>query len=130
MDHSARNPLMPGSAGAPLSLLWKDLAKFRNPCHQGKSRMQRVFAAAGVAATAAAVSLGASSPAQAYPDTPPSSQATPPKVQSTTPTTDPAVTSDLPDSSGGANDLIIGGGVALVLAGGAVVLVARRRQHA
>jgi LPXTG-motif cell wall-anchored protein len=92
--------------------------------------MNKVIAGLGVAFAAALLSLGLTSPAQAYPDNPPSTQVSPPQVTSTDAQAAPAATeSDLP-GTGGPNAGLIGGGAALVLAGGAVVVVARRRQTA
>ena len=94
--------------------------------------MNKVIAGLIVAFAVAIVPLGLASPAQAYPDNPPSSDVSPPQVNSATPESSQAAPaasrSDLP-STGGPNAMLLGGGVALVLAGGAVVVVTRRRQN-
>ena len=93
--------------------------------------MNKVFAGLIVAFVAALVSLGVTAPAQAYPDTPPTSRVSPPQVNSTAPDSQAAAaatnSTELP-STGGPNVLLLGGGVALVVVGGAAVVVARRRQ--
>ncbi len=85
-----------------------------------------------VVAVATALSVGLSSPAFAYPDTPPASELTPPKVTSTAPDSTEAAparsnAAELP-RTGGPSVLLLAGGTALVLAGGAVLVLNRRRQ--
>jgi LPXTG-motif cell wall-anchored protein len=102
-----------------------------NPSHRGKIRMNKVIAGMIVAFAAALGSLGLASPAQAYPDTPPTGEGTPPQVNSAAPDSEAAAAATrsaaLP-STGGPDATLLGGGVALVLVGGAAVVVARRRQ--
>jgi len=103
----------------------------RNRYQRGKNRMNKVIAGLIVAFAAALISLGLTSPAQAYPDNPPTSEATPPQVNSAAPDSQAAAAADTKSAlpgTGGPNVMLLGGGVALVLAGGAVVVVARRRQ--
>jgi LPXTG-motif cell wall-anchored protein len=100
---------------------------------RGKHRMNKVIAGLIVACAAALGSLGLSSPAQAYPDTPPTSDGAPPRVDSAAPDSSQAAptvsaSSNLP-STGGPNAVLLGGGAALVIVGGATVVVARRRQN-
>jgi LPXTG-motif cell wall-anchored protein len=93
--------------------------------------MMKVFAGLIVACVAALVSLGVTSPAYAYPDTPPTTEVSPAQVSSTTPDSQAAAaatkSAELP-RTGGPDVLLLVGGIALVVVGGVSVLVARRRQ--
>ncbi len=87
-----------------------------------------------IVAVAALLSVGLSSPALAYPDTPPASELTPPKVTSAAPDSAEAAparsnATTLP-STGGPSVLLLVGGAVLVLAGAGVLVVNRRRQTA
>ncbi len=77
--------------------------------------MRKAVAALAVSASGALLTLGLSSPAQAYPDTPPSQGA--PQANS----------SSLPNT-GGPDGWLALGGAGLVIAGAAAVGVTRRRQ--
>lgn len=91
--------------------------------------MKRVIVGLIVIFAASVSMLGFWSPAQAYPDTPPTDQTT--RVEGTAPDSSqaaPAATESSLPSTGGPNMGLLGGGTALVLAGGVVVFVAARRQ--
>jgi LPXTG-motif cell wall-anchored protein len=79
--------------------------------------MRKLIAAAGVSGAGALLALGLSSPAQAYPDTPPSQGA-------------PQANSGALPSTGGPDAWLALGGAGLIVAGAAAVGVSRRRQSA